>query len=67
MNKVAILGIVAAIVIAGLVFGFAIGNENGQEESVIGILDNENVEENSSGGRNITIELSDGISFSDNP
>jgi len=67
LNKVAILGIISAIVVAGLVFGFAIGNENVQQVPITGLSDNENVDENSTGGRNITIELSDGISFSDNP
>ena len=66
LNKAIILGIISVIVIAGLTLGFVIGDENSQAP-ITEALDNENAEESSTGGRNITIELSDGISFNDRP
>ena len=57
-----IIGIIAAIVIVGLVSGFAIGGNNNQEPVLTESTDNDNIEE-STGGRNITIELSDGLNI----
>lgn len=67
MSKAVIVGIIAAIVVVGLVAGFTIGGNNNQESVFTESSDNESAEETPRQGKNITIELSDGMNFGDSP
>ena len=67
MNKAVIVGIIAAIVFVGLVAGFTIGGNSNQESVLTESSDTEFTEETTRQGKNITIELSDGLNFGDSP
>jgi len=60
LNK-AIIGIIIGIIVIGIGIGYYVGSEN-QESQDFGIEI-----ETTPQGRNITIELSDGLSFSATP
>ena len=62
LNK-AIIGIIAGIIIVGVIIGYSLGNE----EQEIQEIETDDESEPVPQGRNITIELSDGLSFSASP
>ena len=62
LNK-AIVGIIAGIIIVGVIIGYSVGSEEQEVQEIEMDDDSEPVPQ----GRNITIELSDGLSFSASP
>ncbi|KER06459.1 hypothetical protein AAA799E16_00840 [Marine Group I thaumarchaeote SCGC AAA799-E16] len=61
MNKGIIIAIIVGIVIAGAAIGYSIGDEDTEPQQI-----NDDVEPTTQ-GRNITIELTDGITLSEGP
>jgi len=61
MNKGAIIAIIAGIIIIGVVAGYSAGTDNIESQVEIDEVETETQ------GRHITIELSDGLVFSEAP
>ena len=63
MNKLVIVGIIAVIIILGVSVGYSVGLEKQEQPKVDDQVETTETPQ----GRNITIELSDGLNFSTQP
>jgi hypothetical protein len=64
LKKVIVGGVIAVIVVIGIIFGYSLGFKN---DEVSKISEGEPVQKTETVGRNITIALNDGITFRANP